>query len=195
MRIALYARVSTASGKQDADNQLLQLRQWAQGFGGTVVCEFVDEASGATASRQALQNMLEAAHRREFDVLLIWALDRLGRGGIAQVAAIMSKLKAANTRVLSHQESWLDTDGPVSDLLQAIFAWVAQMERDRMRERVVAGLERAQKQGKKLGRPRARIDAQCALQLQQEGLSVRAIASKLGVSKSTVHSTLSVKPH
>jgi DNA invertase Pin-like site-specific DNA recombinase len=194
MRIGIYARISTSNGRQDVDNQLFQLKEWAKRLSGVVVNEYVDEVSGTRDHRTALNQMLQDAHRREFDTLLIWALDRLGRGGIAQISGYMERLKSARIRVMSHQETWLDTNGPVADLLEAIFAWVAKQEHQRLSERVSAGLERARRQGKRLGRPSHSIDVQEALRLRQQGLSLRAIATRLGVSHSTVSRHLSQKP-
>jgi DNA invertase Pin-like site-specific DNA recombinase len=80
-------------------------------------------------------------------VLLVWALDRVSREGIGRMVGYIEQLRAAGIRVLSHQESWLDTGGPVGELVLAIFAWVAKQERERIGERVRAGQTRARAQG------------------------------------------------
>lgn len=154
IRIALYARVSTNGGKQDTENQLVELRKWAERCGGEIVCEYIDEASGSRGDRKALLEMLSDAHKRKFDTLVIWSLDRLSREGIAKMTRYLDQLKSYGVRVVSLQESWLDTSGPIADLLVAIFGWVAQQERLRIGERVKAGLARVKLQGKKLGRPK-----------------------------------------
>lgn len=92
------------------------------------------------------------------------------------------------------QEPWLDTAGPVADLLIAIFGWVAQQERGRIRERVLAGLKTAKAKGKKLGRPERVVDKGKTEKLRLEGHSVRQIAMILGVPKSTISRVLSRKP-
>lgn len=194
MRIALYVRISTNSTKQDNLNQILPLREWAKRLGGTVVHEFVDEASGSKSDRKALQEMLINAHRKDFDILLIWALDRLSREGIRPMLGYLERLKTHGIRILSHQEAWLDTSGPVSELLISIFGWVAQQERVRIQERISAGLARAKAQGRKLGRPRRPFDFQKAQALEAGGLSVRKISQILGVPRSTLSDALSGKP-
>ena len=96
---------------------------------------------------------------------------------------------------MSHQEPWLDTAGPVSDLLMAVFAWVAQQERARIRERVMAGLKTAKAKGKKLGRPSRGVNLAKARDLKSKGHSLRQIAQFLGVPRSTLARVLSQKPH
>lgn len=194
MKIAMYVRVSTNDGRQTVDNQTLPLREWAGRLGGAIVKEYIDEASGSKGDRKALSQLLEDAHRREFDVVLIWALDRLSREGIARMTVYLERLKGCGVRVLSHQEPWLDTAGPVADLLIAIFGWVAQQERSRIRERVLAGLKIARAKGKRLGRPMRRVDTVKALNLRSEGHPLREVAQILGVPRSTLARALSQKP-
>jgi len=93
-------------------------------------------------------------------------------------------------QVISLKESFLDTSGPVRPLLIAIFGWLAQQERERLVERTKVGLERARRQGKRIGRPRVRVDVTKALALQGEGKSIREIAMKLGVGAATLHRAL-----
>jgi DNA invertase Pin-like site-specific DNA recombinase len=188
MKIAIYARVSTTD-KQQIDNQLDALKEWAIRLSGPTQPEmsfYVDHVSGSKADRPQLKKLLEDAHKRKFDTLLIWALDRLSREGIAQMATYLETLKSYGVRVLSHQEPWMDTGGPVAELLVAIFAWCAKQERQRFRERIKAGLATARKKGKKLGRPNKVFEMELAFALKDKGESVRSIAQKLGVSKSTI---------
>ena len=145
-----------------------------------------DEASGARNDRAGLRALLDAAHRREFDGVLIWALDRLSREGIGAMVAYLEKFKIAGVVVKSHQESWLDTASPVNDLLLAVFAWVARQERERIRERVKAGVTRARAAGTKFGRPRAIVDARHVERLLAEGLSVREVARQTGYARTTI---------
>ena len=134
-----------------------------------------------------LDRLLLDAHRGEFEVLVIWALDRLGRS-LADNVALVSKLSDCGVRIVSVQESWMDTGTPVRDLLLSIFSWIAEMERERLRERTRAGLERARAQGKQIGRPRAQVDMEEALRLlDEEGLSYRKAAKRLGLGASTLH--------
>jgi len=194
-KVAIYARISTNETRQDVENQLEPLRAWAKRIGGVVVKEFVDHDSGSKTNRPQLINMMTASHRREFDVVLIWSLDRLSRSGISHLTGYLEQLKKSGVMVLSHQESWLDNTSPmVSDLLLAIFGWVAQQERERIRERVKAGLDRAKSKGRKLGRPERKFDVSKAFSLKEAGHSIRKIAQILRVPKSTISRALSQKP-
>src|SRR5438094_279759 len=100
----------------------------------SLVRVYQETASGARADRAALTQVLAGAHRREFNVLCVWSLDRLTREGIGAMVRYLDQLRVAGVRVMSHQEPWLDTGGPVGDLLIAIFAWVAEQERKRIGE-------------------------------------------------------------
>lgn len=185
--VVLYARTSLGAERgQTPETQLLALRSWAARLGVEVVAEYVDQASGSRADRAGLRALLDAAHRREFDTVLVWALDRLSREGIGAMVAYLEKFKTAGVVVKSHQESWLDTASPVNDLLLAVFAWVARQERERIRERVRAGITRARAAGKKFGRPRAIVDAGRVQQLLDQGFSLREVARKTGHSRATL---------
>lgn len=153
MRIGIYARVSKNDESQDPQNQLEPLRDYAKALGGEIVNEYIDLASGGTANRENFIIMLEDADKRRFDLLLIWALDRFSREGISNTLGYLERLRRSGVAIKSLQESWLDTrDEGLGQLLLAIFSWVAQQERKRIVERTKAGLERAKRQGKKLGR-------------------------------------------
>src|SRR5207244_10194054 len=114
MKAALYARVSTANGDQNPEVQLEELRAWAQRLGYEVTASYVDRLSGTKTAeeRPALTEALRAAHRREYDCLLVWALDRLSRGGIGATAAIIERLRRDGVRLKSYREDWLDTATP-----------------------------------------------------------------------------------
>jgi len=153
-RIALYCRVSKSDESQDPNNQLTPLRDYAKALGGEVVREYTDKASGGNGDRKNFLQMLSDADFRKFDLLLVWSLDRLSREGISNTLGYLERLKRNGIALKSLQESWLDTrDEGLGQLLLAIFSWVAQQERKRIVERTKAGLVRAQKQGKRLGRP------------------------------------------
>lgn len=192
-KIAVYARVSSNNGRQDVENQLEQLRLWAIRLDGDIIKEYVDEASGCRGDRAALTQLLKDAHQRKFDVLLIWALDRLSREGIARLYGYLERLKQCGIRVMSHQESWLDSTGPVSDLLIAVFGWVAKQERERISERVRAGLQRVRKT-KKLGRPCVPYNPLEIMRLRANGATIEAISKQLAISTATVCRTLQNPP-
>ena len=196
MRVAIYGRVSTRDKGQDVENQLAQLRAWAKAAGHEIVVEYVDDGiSGAKGAdqRPQLAALLEAAHRREFDLLGVWALDRLSREGIEAVLRYVRRLSEAGVGIHSHTESWINTSDPGQrELLIGIAGWVARMERERIAERVRAGLARARVQGTRSGRPiggRAlpaeRVEAvRVAL---ASGAGIRDTARLCGVSVGMVH--------
>jgi DNA invertase Pin-like site-specific DNA recombinase len=186
-RAALYVRVSTTDKGQTTENQERELRAWAERQGLDVVAVFADHVSGAKGreARDGLKAMLEAAHRREFDVLLVWALDRLSREGIGAVHRYVDDLVRCKVKLRSLREAWLalEDGNPVTPLILAIFAWVADMERRRIAERTRAGMQRARAQGKHIGRPRLDLSSSdIVAALHQRGLSFRAAARELGVS-------------
>jgi len=184
VRAALYLRVSTRD--QSVENQERELRQWAGRLGLEVVAVYADTMSGARSDRAALAAVLIAAHRREFDVLLVWALDRVSREGIGRMVGYVEQLRAARIRVLSHQEPWLDTGGPVGELVLAIFAWVAKQERERIGERVRAGQTRARAQGVHIGRRPRLVDVEEVRRRRAAGHGWRRIARALKVPMTTL---------
>jgi len=160
MKIAIYARVSKNDESQDPQNQLNPLRDYAKAIGGEVVSEYVDLASGGNGDREHFLQMLNDADKRKFDLLLIWALDRFSREGISNTLGYFQRLQRNGAAIKSLKESWLDTqDAGLGQLLLAIFSWVAQQERMRIVERTKAGLERAKREGKRLGRPAGKKDS------------------------------------
>ncbi len=184
MRAALYVRVSTK--EQTTQNQERELRQWADRLGFEVGQVYADTASGARADRTALAAVLAGAHRREFDILLIWSLDRMSREGIGPMIRYMDQLRAAGVGVMSHQESWVDTGSPVWELLLAVFAWVAQQERQRIGERVRAGQARARAQGVRFGRKPRLVDLEELRRRRTQGQGWRRIARAMKAPTSTL---------
>lgn len=187
-RAALYLRVSTR--EQTTENQELELQRWAERLGFEIVKVHADTTSGARSDRAALAAALTGAHRREFDVLLIWSLDRLTREGIGPMIRYMDQLRAAGIRVLSHQEPWVDTASPVWDLLLAVFAWVAQQERQRIGERVRAGQARARAQGVHIGRKPRAVNVEEVRRRRADGQGWRRIARAMKTPVTTLRRKL-----
>ncbi len=157
----------------------------------TIVTEYEDQESGAKASRPGFTALMDAASRREFDVVLVWSLDRFTREGIGKTCAYLGKLVSYKVAFRSYSESFLDTTSDMGDLVMAICAFFAAFERKRIAERTLAGMERARRQGKLIGRPRSEIDRHQVLRLHnQERRSIRWIAKKLKTSATTVHRVL-----
>jgi DNA invertase Pin-like site-specific DNA recombinase len=180
MRAAVYARVSTVD--QEPENQLQEVRRYVQARGWTTV-EYVDRGvSGAKDRRPALDQLVTDARRRRFDVLVCWRLDRLGRN-LKHLITLLDELQALGIAFVSLAEG-IDATTPAGKLQMHILGAIAEFERERIRERVLAGLQRARTQGKRLGRPNVRVPIE---RLQRvSGLSADVAAERLGVSRSTV---------
>jgi DNA invertase Pin-like site-specific DNA recombinase len=176
VRAAIYARVSTFD--QEPENQLADLRRYAEARDWTCA-EFVDRGvSGSKDRRPALDELLQQAKRRRFDVLVCWRLDRLGRN-LRHLVTLADELQSLGIVLVSLGEG-IDCTTPAGKLQLHILAALAEFERERIRERVRAGLDRARRQGTRLGRPRVQ-----AVGAIVPGGSVRAAAAIWGVSKST----------
>ena len=157
MKVCIYSRVSTAG--QDVENQLLVLKSWAETRGFEIVQIYQEQESAWKAGHQKELARLKAdAALHRFEVVLVWALDRLSREGAAAILNLIDGLKTYGVKVYSHQESWTEAPGAIGEILFAIAGWVAKMESERRSERTKAGLVRAIKEGKKLGRPKGRKD-------------------------------------
>lgn len=152
MKAVIYARVSTSEERkeQDTENQLVPLRKYVESLNFELVKEFVDYASGGNSNRPQFQQMLSEARKHEFDIIFVWSLDRFSREGILNTLKYLETLKQNNVALKSLQESWLDTkDTGMGNLLLAIFSWVAQQEKQRISERVKAGLKGKKNVGKR----------------------------------------------
>jgi DNA invertase Pin-like site-specific DNA recombinase len=187
LRIAIYSRVSTKDKGQDVENQLRQLRDFCAKQGWIIVSEYVDRVSGKRGDREAFQEMFAAASRREFDVVLFWALDRFSREGVYATLQHLQRLTSYGVGYRSFTEQYLDSCGLFKDAVISILATIAKQERLRLSERTIAGLERARAKGRIAGRPRVICDRDKVLALHHAGKSLGAIAVGLGLTKTTVH--------
>lgn len=189
-RVVLYARVSTK--EQHPENQLLALRGYAKSRDWKVAREFVDQGvSGAKESRPALNDLMDFARKRKTDIVLCWRFDRFARSS-RHLLNTLEEFRALGVDFVSFQES-IDTTTPAGKMVFSMVAAIAEFERTLIRERVVAGLQRARDQGKKLGRPKL-VTKQNPNDPQFSGMSLRAIAGKLGASKSWVSRMVSQNP-
>src|SRR5229473_2338331 len=153
MKAAIYARVSTVD--QEPENQLAEVRRYVEARGWTAV-EYVDRGvSGAKDRRPALDQLVTDAKRRRFDVVVCWRLDRLGRN-LKHLITLLEELQVLGVAFVSLAEG-IDATTPAGKLQMHILGAIAEFERERIRERVMAGLQRARSQGKRLGRPNAAV--------------------------------------
>ena len=172
LRAGLYARVSTHDQKT-RPLQLSAMRDYAKKLGWAVAVEVKDVGSGAT-TRPQRETLIEAARRREIDLVLVWRLDRWGRS----LVDLVNTLQELNA---------LDVTTPSGRALAGMLAVFAEFERDILRDRVKAGIDQARKDGKPHGRPMTAGKLVPEMkQLRKEGLSKREIAKRPGVSRTSV---------
>jgi DNA invertase Pin-like site-specific DNA recombinase len=189
MRVAIYARVSTANNGQDPTMQTRELQEYAERRGWTVAGEYVDVGiSGTKERRPELDRLMADAHRRRFDVVAVWKFDRMARS-VSHLLRVLETFNSLGIEFVSLSES-LDTATPAGRMVFTVLGAVAELERSLIVERVRAGLRNARAKGKRLGRPRRVVDAARITRLRSQGRTVREIASELGYSRSLVHKTL-----
>jgi len=148
---AIYIRVSTT--EQTYDNQKPAIERFAQSRGYRIVAEYAEEASAWKAGHQKeLGRLIRDADNREFEILLVWALDRLSREGALKILVIVKKLRDLGIKVISMSEPWTEAPSEVEDILYALMGWVAQSESRRISERTKAGIARKKAGGGSVGR-------------------------------------------
>jgi DNA invertase Pin-like site-specific DNA recombinase len=190
-RIAIYSRVST--DKQTVENQTRELRSLCERLGYTIVQEYSDSGiSGAKgrSDRPALDAMLKAATQRKFDMVMCWSIDRLGRS-LQHLVEILNELQALKIDLFFQQQG-MDTSTPSGRMIFSVFGAIGEFERNLIRERVLAGQQRAKANGVKLGRPSKMNDGMknAIILLRNKGLGIKQIAKQLQVGVGTVYSVL-----
>ncbi|CAE6724276.1 DNA-invertase hin [Paraburkholderia nemoris] len=195
MRVAIYVRVSTK--KQTVESQMLDLLAIAKRAGWEIIDVFKDEGySGAKSQneRPALKAAMQAATRREFDLLAIWSIDRLARS-TADLVSVMMDLQANNVDLYAHQQA-IDTSTPSGRMMWQLLGVFAEFERAMIRERVIAGLENAKARGVRLGRPPLTPDVKGrVLSLRAGGMGLVKIGRTLGIGTSQVQRICSDSCH
>ncbi len=191
--IAIYARVST--DKQSTENQLLELRTLCSKLGYTIVQEYTDNGiSGAKSrdERPALDLLLKDATRRKFDMVMCWSIDRLGRS-LQHLVEILNELQALKID-LYFQQQGMDTSTHSGRMIFSVFGAIGEFERSLIKERVVAGQQRAKANGVKLGRPSKMNDGMksAVKLLREKGMGIKQIARELQIGVGTVYSVMSV---
>jgi len=185
-KAAIYARVSTSG--QSVNNQLNELRKVAERHGWEIVHEYKDRGiSGAKGrdKRPQFDQMLKAANRREFDIIMSWSVDRLGRS-LQHLVEFLSEIHAKGVDLYLDKEG-IDTTTPGGKAMFQMVGVFAEFERAMIQERVKAGLARAKKEGKKLGRPTVSAEIEDKIRnARKKGLGMLKIARNLGVGVSTV---------
>ena len=184
MRAALYGRVSTSNNGQDPAMQTRELGEFCERRGWTLV-EYVDIGiSGTKEKRPALDRLMADAHKRRFDVVVVWKFDRFARS-VSHLLRALETFQALGIQFVSLSEQ-LDTSTPTGKMVFTVLGAVAELERSLIVERVKAGLRNARAKGKRLGRPKVFVDRSRIAALRDQGLSWSKIGDTLGIGEGTV---------
>ena len=188
-KVCLYCRVSTTH--QTSENQLRELRAVAERMGYEIVSEFIDNGISGAKSRKdrpALDEMMKLATQRKFEMVMCWSIDRLGRS-LQHLVEILNELQAMKIDLYFIQQG-MDTTTPSGRMIFSVFGAIGEFERNLIRERVIAGQQRAKASGVHIGRPtkmnegmRSAIKA-----MHENGMSIRQIAKSCKVGIGTVYS-------
>jgi DNA invertase Pin-like site-specific DNA recombinase len=181
-RAALYMRVSTLD--QHPETQLLDLRQMAAQRGYEIVTEYTDRISGTKAKRPGLDEMMRDARRGKFDVVLVWASDRIARS-VKHYLDVLDELNHLGIEFVSFREN-IDTGGPLGRAVVIIIGAIAELERNLIIERVRAGMRRAKLEGRHIGRKPLDLDRPAILRDRRHGQSLGQIAEAHRISRTTV---------
>jgi DNA invertase Pin-like site-specific DNA recombinase len=182
-RAAVYVRVSTVD--QHPETQLHDLRQFAVQRGFQIVQEYTDHGfSGTKARRPALDQLMEDARRRKFDVLMVWSIDRLARS-TKHLLQTLDELNGLGIQFLSQREA-IDTEGPLGRAIVVIVSAMAELERCVIIERVRAGMRRAKLEGRRIGRAPLNVNRVALLRDRERGLSLNQLAKAHRISKASV---------
>lgn len=180
--VALYLRVSTVD--QHPETQLHDLRAMAQQRGFQIVAEYTDRISGTRARRPGLDDLLRDGRRGRFQIVLVWASDRIARS-VRHFLEVLDELNHLGVEFVSFREN-LDTGGPLGRAVVIIIGAIAELERNLIIERVRAGMRRARLEGRHIGRKPLDIDRAGVLRDRARGHSLEQIAKSFRISRATV---------
>jgi DNA invertase Pin-like site-specific DNA recombinase len=189
MRAAVYARVSTVGNGQNPEMQLRDFSEYCKRREWILAGDYVDIGiSGAKDRRPELDRLMADAHRRKFDVVVVWSFDRMARS-VSHLLHALETFNALGIAFVSLREQ-IDTSTPAGKMVFTVLGAVAELERSLIAERVRAGLRNARARGKRLGRPRLAVDASKIAAMRERGASWRAVGAALGVAPVTCIKTL-----
>jgi DNA invertase Pin-like site-specific DNA recombinase len=181
-RAALYLRVSTID--QHPESQLHDLRGLAAQRGFEIVQEYTDRISGTKSKRPGLDQLMADARRGKFDVLLVWAFDRIARS-VRHFLEVLDELTHLGIEFVSFREN-VDTGGPLGRAMVVIIGAISELERNLIIERVRAGMRRAKLEGRRLGRAPLDVDRAAILRDRQRGMSLTEVAKAHRISRASV---------
>ena len=189
-RAVIYARTSTVD--QHTENQVYDLQPLARQRGLEITKIYEDQVSGTRARRPGLDQLMADARKGKFDVLLVWACDRLARS-VSHFLQVRDELAHLNIEFISFREQ-IDTTGPLGRAVVVIIAAIAELERSLIVERVRAGLRRAKLEGRRLGRPPLVVDREAVLRDREQGLSISQLAKQHGIAETSIRRLLRQTP-
>jgi DNA invertase Pin-like site-specific DNA recombinase len=178
---------------QHPETQMYDLHQMAEQRGYQIVQEYTDMISGAKARRPGLDAMMKDARRGQFDVVLVWASDRIARS-VKHFLELLDEFSRLNIEFVSFREQ-IDTGGPLGRAIMAIVGAVAELERNLIVERVRAGMRRARLEGRHIGRKALVLDRAAILRGRQNGQSLGQLAKTHLVSRTTIYRVLDERIH
>ena len=192
-RSVIYNKISTDN--QTTDNQLIELKRVAQLKEYTIVDTFTDEGISGSKGREirtGFDNLIKGAVKKDFDTILVWSVDRLGRS-LQDLVSFLNEIHSVGCDLYIHQ-SGIDTSTPSGKMMFQMCGVFAEFERGMIRERVISGQNRAKLQGKHIGRPTNLNDGitHSIKYMKEQGVGIRKIARDLGVGVSTVYKVLEV---
>jgi DNA invertase Pin-like site-specific DNA recombinase len=186
-KVAIYVRVSTKD--QSVDMQLNDLERYSGERGLNVFKIYEDSGvSGTKETRPALNELMDDAKKRKFDVVLVWRFDRFARNTKHLVTALY-EFRNLGIDFISYQEN-IDTSSPLGEAIFTIISAMSKLERDIIAERVKGGLRKARANGKRLGRPKNEVDTDKVIEYRKQNKSIRQIAAELNLSKGAVQRAL-----
>jgi DNA invertase Pin-like site-specific DNA recombinase len=185
-RAAVYMRVSTLD--QHPETQLYDLCQMAAQRGFEIAQEYTDRISGTKARRPGLDELMRDARRGRFDVVLVWASDRIARS-VKHFLDVLDELNRLNIEYVSFREN-IDTGGPLGRAIVVIIGAIAELERNLIVERVRAGMRRARLEGRHIGRKPLDLDRAAILRDRERGQSLGQLAKTYRASRTTIHRVL-----
>ncbi len=186
-RVGIYARCSTSD--QSTDMQLNDLEQYSKERGFKIYRIYKDNGiSGTQESRPSLNELMNDARKKRFNIVLCWRFDRFARSSKHLITAL-HEFKNLGIDFVSYQEN-IDTSSPLGEAIFTIISAMSKLERDVIAERVKGGLRKAKANGKRLGRPKSAVDTDKIVEYRKQKKSIRQIARELNLTNNLVFRTL-----
>lgn len=186
-RVIIYARVSTK--EQNPDMQLSDLREYAKARKLQLINEYVDFASGSRNDRENYVKLFDDVRKRKADIVLVWKFDRFARSTRELINAL-EEFNSLGVNFISYKEN-IDTSTPTGKIIFTVISAFAEFEREILRERVIAGMEKAKAKGIKIGRPEIPLFIKKKIfELKKDGYTYKQIVKKLNISRSSYYAIL-----